>query len=173
MQSPGAALHLFCGLGQLNIMCNDWSTQCLTFLFKNASQFQNQRIKGTQMTKKSWFRELPLRAKWFFAVAAVSAVSMCASSNKGSTTSKPDMNATYPAPWSSAIKPEVTRALLAAGVTGCGYLEHRVSTRSRTEYLVACSRNGQSWLVYMVWPAINEVMGPYKAPKGVKMPGEQ
>lgn len=119
------------------------------------------------MQKNSEIKEMPLWGKWLFPVLMVFALGMCVS---GKSTTEPDMNTTYPAPWSSATKPEITRALMAAGVTGCGYLEYRVSTRSRTEYLVACSRNGQSWLVYMVWPAINEVTGPYKAPKGMTMP---
>lgn len=119
------------------------------------------------MQKNSEIKEMPLWGKWLFPVLMVLALGMCVSGKKAA---EPDMNSTYPAPWSSTTNPEITRALMAAGVTGCGYLEHRVSTRSRTEYLVACSRTGQSWLVYAVWPAINEVMGPYKAPEGMTMP---
>lgn len=129
-----------------------------------------QQIQGEKMQKNSEIKEMQLWVKWLFPVLMVLALGMCVS---GKSVRAPDMNAIYPAPWSSAANSEITRALLSAGVTGCGYLEYKVSTRSRTEYLVACSRTGQSWLVYEVWPTISEVMGPYKAPDGMKMPGER
>lgn len=120
------------------------------------------------MQKNSEIKEMPLWVKWLFPALMVLALGMCVS---GKSASKPDMNAIYSSPWSSTANPEITRVLLLAGVTGCGYLEYKVSARSKTEYLVACSRTGRTWLVYEVWPAINEVTGPYKEPDGMKMPG--
>lgn len=67
----------------------------------------------------------------------------------------------YPAPWVNADNPSITRALSEAGVSGCGKYRYRVSSSSKSELLVYCSRSAKVKDAYMVWPNINKVMGPY------------
>lgn len=67
----------------------------------------------------------------------------------------------YPAPWVKADNPVITRALSEADVEGCGKYRYRVSSGSKSEFLVYCQRGGKVTQAFMVWPNIHKVMGPY------------
>lgn len=67
----------------------------------------------------------------------------------------------YPAPWVKADNPSITRALSEADVDGCGNYRYRVSSGSRSEFLVYCTRSGRVTQAFMVWPNIHKLMGPY------------
>lgn len=67
----------------------------------------------------------------------------------------------YPAPWISADNPSITRALSEADVDGCGKYRYRVSSGSKSEFLVYCIRGGRATQAFMVWPNIHKVLGPY------------
>ncbi|MFJ3486628.1 hypothetical protein ACIPL1_24965 [Pseudomonas sp. NPDC090202] len=67
----------------------------------------------------------------------------------------------YPAPWVYEFSNTITTALVEAKVKGCGIYKYRVSSGSKSEFLVYCSRDNQNWKAYMVWPNIHKVLGPY------------
>lgn len=67
----------------------------------------------------------------------------------------------YPAPWVKADQPNVTRALAEADVEGCNRYRYRVSSGSKSEFLVYCTRGGKATQAFMVWPNMQKVMGPY------------
>lgn len=67
----------------------------------------------------------------------------------------------YPAPWIKADDPSITRALSEADVDGCGKYRYRVSSGSKSEFLVYCTRGGRVTQAFMVWPNIHKLMGPY------------
>jgi len=82
----------------------------------------------------------------------------CGSSNQG------DINSTYPEPWKDPTGEEyqkIGKALVKNNITGCGEYYVRLSAENKGEYLVACSRDGESWSYYLVWTGIDEVNGPY------------
>ncbi|WP_143482089.1 hypothetical protein [Pseudomonas congelans] len=68
----------------------------------------------------------------------------------------------YPAPWLERFNADINKALASSQIRGCGQYRYRVSTRSSSEFLVYCSRDGKNWLAYMVWPKISKVLGPYQ-----------
>lgn len=68
----------------------------------------------------------------------------------------------YPGPWQYEFNTEITTALVVSKVKGCGQYRYRVSTRSTSEFLVYCSRDGEKWLAYMVWPKLEKALGPYQ-----------
>lgn len=55
---------------------------------------------------------------------------------------------------------EVMRTLASNGIEGCGEFYQKESTTSANTFAVACTRDQRIWKAYMVWPAIDEVMGP-------------
>jgi len=67
----------------------------------------------------------------------------------------------YAAPWIKADNPSITRALSEADVEGCGKYRYRVSSGSKTEFLVYCLRGSRATQAFMVWPNIHKLMGPY------------
>ncbi|WP_032832193.1 hypothetical protein [Pseudomonas sp. GM78] len=67
----------------------------------------------------------------------------------------------YPAPWIKADNPSITRAFAESGVEGCGKYRYRVSSDSKSEFLVYCTRGGKATQAFMVWPNIHKLMGPY------------
>lgn len=67
----------------------------------------------------------------------------------------------YPKPWRENFNLEITRSLSNKNIRGCGQYKFRESSKDKGEYLVYCSRDGRNWLAYIVWPNINNVMGPY------------
>jgi hypothetical protein len=73
-----------------------------------------------------------------------------------------DISAKYQGPWKTDFNIKVTKALSQYGARGCGIIVYRVSKDSKSEYLAACSTDNENWKGYMVWPNINEVMGPYR-----------
>lgn len=75
---------------------------------------------------------------------------------------KPEqISQTYPGPWLHEFNTEITRTLVAADIKACGIYRYRVSRKSKTEFLVYCSRDNKHWQAYMVWPNIRKVLGPY------------
>lgn len=67
----------------------------------------------------------------------------------------------YPAPWVYEFSNTITTALVEAKVKGCGIYKYRVSSGSKSEFLVYCSRDNENWKAYLVWPNIHKVLGPY------------
>lgn len=67
----------------------------------------------------------------------------------------------YPGPWVYEFNTPITRALVAANVSGCGIYRYRVSRESSSEFLVYCSSDNENWTAYLVWPNLEKVLGPY------------
>jgi hypothetical protein len=53
--------------------------------------------------------------------------------------------------------PNVIRALMHNGVTGCGEFYQKESTTHSSEFFVACPDDRGNWYSYLVWPNINSV----------------
>lgn len=68
----------------------------------------------------------------------------------------------YPGPWRYEFNNQITRALAAADVSGCGIYRYRASRNSSREFLVHCSNDNKNWTAYMVWPNLDKVLGPYQ-----------
>lgn len=73
----------------------------------------------------------------------------------------PTIENRYPGPWETEFNMGITQTLSKSGARGCGIIKYRESAKDDSEYLVVCSTDNETWDVYMVWPNINEVMGPY------------
>ncbi|RPD42743.1 hypothetical protein [Chitinophaga barathri] len=65
--------------------------------------------------------------------------------------------------WSSSSEAPigVARAFVKNNNRDCGEFYIRESKESSGEYLVACSRDGETWNYYIVWASIEKVMGPF------------
>lgn len=65
----------------------------------------------------------------------------------------------YPGKWQESVAPDLSIALARNKISGCGQFEHR-RARGGDEYLVACTRDGERWTGYIVFPRIEKVVGP-------------
>lgn len=54
---------------------------------------------------------------------------------------------------------DLSIALAHNKITGCGQFEHKKYYKG-SEYLVACTRDGEKWTGYIVFPVIKKVVGP-------------
>ncbi|MCE7033566.1 hypothetical protein LY625_13265 [Lysobacter sp. GX 14042] len=68
----------------------------------------------------------------------------------------------YPGPWREDFNADIARTLAHNRVTGCGQFKFKPSSQNRNEFVVYCTRDGHEWSAYVVWTAINEVIGPSK-----------
>jgi hypothetical protein len=66
----------------------------------------------------------------------------------------------YPGPWVDRTHTGIIKALIKTHTTGCGEFYFRKSSFSEHEYLVACTRDGETWKHYLVWDGTQEVYGP-------------
>lgn len=77
----------------------------------------------------------------------------------------PNVNSTiedrYPGPWKTEFNMAITKTLSKNGARGCGIIKYRESAKDKNEFLAVCSTDNKNWDAYMVWPNINEMMGPY------------
>lgn len=64
----------------------------------------------------------------------------------------------YPPPWTSLSR-EVTLTIYREGHR-CGEGYQRVSSRSPQEYLVYCREAEGTWTTYLVFPLVDDVLGP-------------
>lgn len=53
--------------------------------------------------------------------------------------------------YSDEFNKDIAGALLKNGIRGCGYLVWKSNQNSNGEYLIFCSRDGDSWRPYTVW----------------------
>ncbi|WP_372997688.1 hypothetical protein [Marinobacter sp.] len=74
---------------------------------------------------------------------------------------KPTVENRYPGPWQTNFNMSITKTLSRNGARGCGIIKYRESSKEKGEYLAVCSADNKHWDAYMVWPNINEAMGPY------------
>lgn len=70
------------------------------------------------------------------------------------------LNVRYPGPWREDFNLNISKALGAKSVSGCGQYKFRESSRDSGEYLVYCTRDGASWVSYVVWTKTGAVLGP-------------
>jgi hypothetical protein len=75
----------------------------------------------------------------------------------------------YPGPWREP-SPPVIKTLLANRVRGCGEFVERKSSVNEGEYLVYCTRDGNTWKAWLVWTVIDKVEGPTELPKEIRPP---
>lgn len=67
----------------------------------------------------------------------------------------------YPGEWKETALTDLSIALAHNKISGCGQFEHRRHVKG-DEYLVACTRDGERWTGYIVFPLIKKVVGPVK-----------
>lgn len=65
----------------------------------------------------------------------------------------------FPGEWQEPTS-DVMVALAKQSIRGCGEFYQKSAAFATNEYVVACTRDGETWTVYRVWPRIDEVMGP-------------
>ena len=66
--------------------------------------------------------------------------------------------------WQEDFHVGIAKTLATNHIKGCGEFKYRESTKHPGgEYKVFCTADGKNWVAYLVWPKINEVMGPYAA----------
>jgi hypothetical protein len=105
------------------------------------------------------------KLKLFFSVTLLF-ISLHLVSCGGSSKSHKDLTVDeqYPKPWRDPNREEllaIGQTLVKNNISGCGEYYIRPSSQSTGEYLVGCSSDGTTWTYYMVWTAIQNVMGPY------------
>jgi hypothetical protein len=67
----------------------------------------------------------------------------------------------YPGPWKEDFHVGITRALAINKIEGCGQYKYRQSSNMDNEYVVYCTRDGKTWVSYLVFPQIEKALGPY------------
>ncbi len=63
--------------------------------------------------------------------------------------------------WNTEFDLGIAKALGENGVQGCGEFKYKSSSQDQGEYLVHCSRDGETWVAYLVWVPSEVIMGPY------------
>lgn len=76
----------------------------------------------------------------------------------------------YPGAWQSDAPGDIIRALAVNDVRGCGEFHHKASVRNSGEYLVYCTRDGQTWTSYLVWPNVDRISGPARPDPKISPP---
>lgn len=76
----------------------------------------------------------------------------------------------YPGPWREEFHLEITRALIANQVQGCGRYAFRTRHGSSGEYLVYCQGVTDSWRAYLVWPLTGKAIGPHAPDPTIPLP---
>lgn len=66
----------------------------------------------------------------------------------------------YLGKWRSDANSDIIRTLMSHSVRGCGEFYYKPSTWNNGEYLVYCTRDGETWSAYLVWPNIDRINGP-------------
>lgn len=69
----------------------------------------------------------------------------------------------YPGPWREDLKPELVKLLVKNSARGCGEFWWRTrdgETGQFAEYLVYCTRDGQNWTAWLLWPGSGRASGP-------------
>jgi hypothetical protein len=65
----------------------------------------------------------------------------------------------FPGEWQEPTG-DVMRTLAQNGVKGCGEFYQKRAAEYSTEYMVACTRDGDTWTAWRVWTSSNDVLGP-------------
>jgi len=92
-------------------------------------------------------------------IAVVSGVGGCG--RTGSRAADLSMAEQYPGPWNESFDLEITQALAANRIGGCGQYRFRRHYQTPGEAIVECTRDGNSWQAYLVFATTGKVMGPY------------
>jgi len=69
----------------------------------------------------------------------------------------------YSSEWQSPSGDEIaliSPILVKERISGCGEYRLKQATGSDSEYLLACTSDGDNWNFYVVWTSSKEVMGP-------------
>ena len=68
----------------------------------------------------------------------------------------------YPGTWHTSFSIPISKVLVKNKITSCGEYKYRPSSLNPGEYLVYCTRDGESWTSYIVWPNIGKASGPHR-----------
>ena len=75
------------------------------------------------------------------------------------------MKERYPGTWHTDFHVGISKALAQNNIRGCGEFKYKPSADSVSssigEFLVRCTADGRTWVSYLVWAGIDNVMGPY------------
>lgn len=77
------------------------------------------------------------------------------------TTAWADVSQNYEPEWDHGLNRDVALALAANNIRGCGQFKHKRHIQGGSEYIVYCTGDGHNWVAYIVFAAIQKVMGPY------------
>lgn len=89
---------------------------------------------------------------------------------KGCLDDEAPLSARYPDPWRSQAPPEMTRAMVAAGVRGCGEFRFRYMKGGAGAALLACTRDGKEWRAWELFIATEKALGPFELPDDIPPP---
>lgn len=79
----------------------------------------------------------------------------------------------YPGPWREEFDLEITHALRAHSVRGCGLYVYRSHVNSANAHLVYCQGAGSdTWVAYEVRLPLRSVIGPLPPDPGIPLPGQ-
>lgn len=59
---------------------------------------------------------------------------------------------------------KIARTLIKNNISGCGEFHLREHKEFTGEYLLGCSRDGENWSYYLIWPNSEKIMGPLANP---------
>lgn len=107
-----------------------------------------------------------LTGSWLFQGDSTPISRTAAESTRGSGELADD----YPGAWQSDAPGNIIRALAVNNVRGCGEFHHKASVRNSGEYLVYCTRDGQTWTSYLVWPNVDRISGPARPDPKISPP---
>ena len=66
----------------------------------------------------------------------------------------------YPGGWYESFNTEITKALIAGQIKGCGEYKYKRHAKTKSKYLVRCTRDGETWVTYLI-STRNGVTGPH------------
>ena len=78
--------------------------------------------------------------------------------NENTATSVIDDNRTYEQSWRSPRDGEyltIGRLMVKNNIKGCG--EYHIKEIENSEFIIACSRDGENWTYYVAWPDNNKI----------------
>lgn len=84
-------------------------------------------------------------------------VSACGGSSETSSVSERG----YYSGWVENFNADIAKALAKNKARDCGEFKYREAKHSKSEFLVACTRDGERWSYYVAFTASGDLTGPF------------
>lgn len=150
----GKKIYVTCEVGPERTFTATMNTKAYDFLYQVFVKLGNNPTNKDLPTKRQSKSHLVYGGLGAFFLYAMIGIG-------GESANTTSLSERYPGPWQEDFNLGISKALAGKKIRGCGQYKFRESSMDKKEYLVYCTRDGNDWLAYLVWPNIGSVTGPH------------